>query len=342
MSKHKLKNCYVSVFFIVAFGLVLIPSVRSQSVHTAKLIEGAKKEKKLVWYTSTSVPDASALLKAFNKKYPFVETNLFRASNAKLSNRIMTETRAGRWAYDIVSMSGGPLLRRMKLIKPYFSPESKAYIEAFKEPNGYWTAVYNSYYVIGYNTEMVAKKDAPKDWKDLLDPKWKGKIGMDREEYRWFAAITHKWGREKTQKFMKALAKQDLQWRRGHTLIAQLMISGEFPVSIVYAHRAEFMKNQGAPIEWVNTVKPVVIQGNAISLGAKPEHPHTAKLFIDFVLSKEGQTLVRSFYRIPARSDVKPFSPKMDPSKFEFALLPEDLGTRYKEYVEDFRRIFGL
>jgi iron(III) transport system substrate-binding protein len=313
-----------------------------QSDHTARFLDGAKKEGKLVWYTSMRITDSKPLLEAFEKQYPFIKTELFRSSGEKTLNRIMTETRAGRWEFDVVALSEIGLLVERKLLSSYVSPEAKAYIAEFKDPAEYWTAVYNNYYVIGYNTKLVAEKEAPKRWEDLLDPKWKGKISIDQEEYPWYATLVAAWGKEKAQSYMKGLAKQSIQWRKGHTLIAQLLSAGEFPVAIVYAHGAERLKKKGAPVDWVNTVDPVVVSVNSIGVSAKPNHPNAARLFIDFVLSKKAQEMIRSFFRIPARMDVEPLSPKMDQAKLKLKAVPQDTAERYNEYIEEFREIFGL
>ena len=132
----------------------------------------------------------------------------------------------------------------------------------------------------------MPKERAPKNWDDLLDPQWKGKIAMDEEMYSWYAAMAVAWG-EKAQHFMKALAKQDIQLRTGQSLIAQLMASGEFPMAMVLAHRIEQMKEQGAPVEWVTTLDPVTVSLHPVGVAAKAPHSNSAKLFIDFVLSKE-------------------------------------------------------
>ncbi len=328
-------------FIVWHFG---ISCAFSQSEHTAKLIEGAKKERKLVWYASMAVSESKPLLDAFQKKYPFVKTDLFRASLGTTVNRIRTETQGGKWEFDLVSINERmiSMLAQQKVISPYVSPETKAYSRQFKDPDGHWTGIYNIYFVIGYNTQQVPEREAPNNWGDLLDSKWKGKISLDREEYEWYATLLAAWGRERTQRYMKALAGQQIQWRKGHTLIAQLMAAGEFPVAIVYAHRIEDMKKKGAPVEWVNTLNPIVVSVNGIGLSAKPNNPNTARLFIDFVLSKEGQGIVRSFNRIPARSDVEPLSPKLDQAKLKLNAIPSDMETRYNEYIQEFRRIFSL
>ena len=317
-------------------------SVWSQTDDRAKLVEGAKKEGKLIWYTSTNVTESKPLLDDFEKQYPFIKGEIFRASGEKTLNRIITEARAGRSEFDIVTISEVDALIEAKLLTPYRSPEAKSFIPDFKDPNGYWTAIYINYASIGYNSKMLSEKEAPKQWEDLLEPKWKGKFAIDQEQYPWFGTLHKGWGRERAQKYMRALAKQDIQWRKGHTLIAQLMAAGEFPLGVIYAHRVEEMKQRGAPVEWVNTVNPIVVTVNAAGLSVKPQHPNAAKLFYDFVLSKPAQQRLRTLRRIPARPDIEPFSPRMEQSKLKLQVEPSQSGPQFNATIKEFREVFGL
>jgi iron(III) transport system substrate-binding protein len=220
------------------------PSWSAAQEQTQKLLDGTKKEGALVWYMSASIEDAKAILLAFNKKYPAIKTDFFRAGSARLFNRIVNEARAGKVLFDVVAVRGLETHQLVKagFLQPYVSPESAAYPSGFKDPKGYWVDYFDAYNVIGYNTQLVSRDQAPKSWEDLLDPKWKGKIALDDENFSWYGAMTQKWGREKTQRYMRALAKQDIQLRNGQTLIAQLMAAGEFSVAMVLAHRIEKMK----------------------------------------------------------------------------------------------------
>ena len=312
----------------------------AQDSHTQKLIDGAKKEGALVWYMSASIEDAQAILLAFNKKYPFLKTDFFRAGSARLFNRIMNEARAGKVLFDLVAVRGLETHQLVKagLLQPYVSPESAAYPAGFKDSKGYWVDYFDSYNVIGYNTQLVARDQAPKSWEDLLDPKWKGKIALDEENFSWYGAMTQKWGKEKTQRYMRALAKQDIQLRNGQTLIAQLMAAGEFSVAMVLAHRIEKMKEQGAPVEWVTTLDPVTVSLHPIGLAAKAPHPNAAKLFVDFILSKDGQQLLLSIERTPARPGI---DTKMEARKLKLFPMPPELGERYEQFQKEFREIFG-
>jgi iron(III) transport system substrate-binding protein len=329
------------VVFCFASWLAAVPA-DGQSAHTAALIEGAKKEKRVVWYTAMNLAEVKPLLDAFQKKYPFVQPEAFRAGGEPTLNRILTEIRAGKWDFDCVTITQMGTLIQHKALSPYISPETKGYVPEFKDAAGYWSGLGAIYFIIGYNPKLVSEKDAPKRWEDFLDPKWKGKISIDREEYPWYAGLVSAWGKEKTDRYMEALAKQDIQWRKGHTLIAQLMAAGEFPVGIVYAHRIEDMKKKGAPVEWVNTPQPIVVSLSRVAISAEPKHPAAAKLFTDFLLSTEGQEMQRAFGFVPARPDVEAPSPKMAPAKLKLKAVPEDFGTRANEYGQEFRRIFGL
>jgi len=312
----------------------------AQDSHTQKLIDGAKKEGALVWYMSASIEDAKAILLAFSKKYPFIKTDFFRAGSARLFNRIMNEARAGKVLFDLVAVRGLETHQLVKagLLQPYVSPESAAYPAGFKDAKGYWVDYFDAYNVIGYNTQLVARDQAPKSWEDLLDPKWKGKIALDEENFSWYGAMTQKWGKEKTQRYMRALAKQDIQLRNGQTLIAQLMAAGEFSVAMVLAHRIEKMKEQGAPVEWVTTLDPVTASLHPIGIAAKAPHPNAAKLFVDFILSKDGQQLLLSIERTPARPGI---DTKMEARKLKLFPMPPELGERYEQFQKEFREIFG-
>ena len=137
---------------------------------------------------------------------------------------------------------------------------------------------------------------------------------------------------------MRALAKQDIQLRNGQTLIAQLMAAGEFSVAMVLAHRIEKMKEQGAPVEWVTTLDPVTASLHPIGIAAKAPNPNAAKLFIDFILSKDGQQLLLSIERTPARPGI---DTKMEARKLKLFPMPPELGERYEQFQKEFREIFG-
>jgi len=329
----------------VIFVLILIiqigyPAIaRGQDSHTAKLIEGAKKEGSLIWYTSTSVEDITRLFAAFNKRYPFIKTEYFNAGSARLFNRILNESRVGKSFFDLVAVRGVETQQLINggFLQPYMSPEGAAYPAGFKDTKGYWVDYFDAYNIIAYNTKLVPKDQAPKSWEDLLDPRWKSKISMDEEMYSWYAAMAVAWGKERAQRYMKALAKQDIQLRSGQSLIAQLLAAGEFHMGMALAHRIEKMKEQGAPVEWVTTLDPITASLHPIAVAAKALHPNAAKLFIDFVLSKDGQQLVLAIGRTPSRPGI---DTKMHAKNLKLFPIPPELGEQYNRYQKEFREIF--
>lgn len=326
-----------ALLVVVQMGL---PGISlGQDAHTAKLVDGAKKEGRLVWYTSTSVEDITRLFAVFNKRYPFIKTEFSNAGSARLYNRILNESRVGKVFFDLVAVRGVETQQLINggFLQPYLSPESAAYPAGFKDAKGYWVDYFDAYNIIGYNTKLVPKEHAPKNWDDLLDPRWKGKIAMDDEMYSWYAAVSVAWGRERAQRYMRALAKQDIQLRSGQTLIAQLMAAGEFHMGMALAHRIERMKEQGAPVEWVTTLDPVTVSLHPIAVAAKAQNPNAAKLFIDFLLSKEGQQLVLTIGRTPARPGI---DTKMQAKNLKLFPISPELGEQYNKYQKEFREIF--
>jgi iron(III) transport system substrate-binding protein len=141
---------------------------------------------------------------------------------------------------------------------------------------------------------------------------------------------------------MRRLAMQHPIWHRSYGLIAQLLGAGEAALGWAYSFRIERMKKDGAPVDWVNTFDPILQNVTGIGISAKPNNPNTARLFIDFVLSKRGQEMIRDMLRVPGRSDVKPLVSKMDPAKLKLKQAPREVFIHFDQHAKEFREIFGL
>lgn len=308
-----------------------------------EVIEGAKKEGKVVFYTSLTIQEIDQVAVPFTKKYPFLKVEPFRGNSEQLLQKITLEERAGRPQHDVAQFDAFEewQLQKLGLLQRYKSPEAKDYPNIYKDPDGYWTAMYANYLVLGYNSKQVKEEELPKKWEDLLSPKWKGeKFAMDRDEGVWYGALALYWGKEKADKFMKALALQDPSMRKGHTLIATLLSSGEFPLGLVYAHRAEEMKTKGTGIDWI-PLDPIVVTPNLLAMGKNTAHPNAAKLLIDFCLSKEGQTILQQQqYRTVISPDIPPLSPKMDPKKLKLFLADKRVADQHDKFSKEFYDLF--
>ena len=304
------------------------------------VVEAAKKEGSLIFYTSMTVDQAQTMLNAFKAKYPFIEPQMFRAVGERLLTKILAEVQSGRYEFDVVQSAETQayFLKKKNLLMKYVSPEAKSLPKAFVDPEGYWAAVYLMPTVIGYNTTMAKRAEVPRTNQDLLDPKWRGKIGTDSTKPEWFAWLLKQMGEEKGLAYMRRLAAQDLRLYVGQSLITNLLASGEFPLALNdYLHTVEDMKKKGAPVDWV-TQDTVFTKFQPIEIGARPAHPNAAKLFVDFVLSFEGQKLIASFSRVPTRPGVPTTIRGLDQLKYvvdEFSA-----GDDFNKNYELFRRIF--
>jgi iron(III) transport system substrate-binding protein len=298
-------------------------------------LEQARREAEVIWYTAMNVPDAEALRKPFGERYPFLKLTLMRATGEKVRTRILTEARAGRFAWDVVSFNllDMEALEREGLLARYASPEA-----ATGYPSGAvapaWAAIYVRQYVIGYNTQLV--KSPPASWSDLLAPQWAGKLALDESDVEWYAAMLDYWGREKGTAYMQALSRQKPQQRRGHSLLTGLLVAGDFPLALVHAGEIEKEKQEGAPVEWVRTLDPIITSPSEVAISARAPHPAAARLFVDFLLSREGQRVIESRGRVPARIDLAPSAA----GSLRLHYVDIRLAARFNEYEREFRAIF--
>lgn len=313
----------------------------SQGSANTKLIEGAKKEGELVWYTTMTLDQSKETVDRFQRKYPFIKPTLFRTGGGPLLNKIFTEARGGLYAWDVAVGRGEmvlPLIEK-KLIASYRSPETKMIDDDLVDNEGYWTAYYVNAYVLGWNTKLVKKEDVPKTYEALLNPKWKGQISVDTEAYGMLQGLIGIWGREKAVAYFKRLAALDPVPKRGNTERVQLAVAGEYPLILAYNQTIQRMNSRGAPIDWL-PLEPAVVQVNPVMLGSKAPHPNSARLFIDFVLSKEGQQMLSGFQRIPVRRDVEPDPPRLFRGYKRVIENPEgykDFDGTVKLYLEIFK-----
>ena len=304
----------------------------SQESPNAKLVEGARKEGEIVWYTTMSLDQSKQFMDRFIKKYPFLKPSVFRSGGGALLNRVLSETKAGKNFFDVVNGNGELVLPLMETgaLAPYVSPERKFIPEDLRDEKGFWTSVYVNSVVLGYNRNLVKREQVPVTYEDLLHPRWKGrKISVDDSYTTFLQGLISSWGKEKAVAYLKRLAQQEPVVMRGSTVRVQLAAAGEYPLVIAYANIIQNLAERGAPVDWV-ALEPAVISVNTVMLGAKASHPNAARLLIDFTLSKEGQEKLWDFQRIPARKDVEPKPARLFRGYKRHVVAPED----YKNHDE--------
>ena len=304
----------VEMFSVVLFIALTYHSsvVFSQSDHTARLVEGAKKEGRLLWYTALNLQDADMLTKRFEEKYPFIKTQTLRLGTFQLLTKIQTEARAGAFKGDVIEIAGvtGHILKKDGVFAKYVSPEARFYPDLVKDPDQTWTSFFINTHVLVYNTNLVKKNELPRTFQETINPKWKNKIVMS-EDFDIFGMMLKVMGREKGLDFMRRLAAQGVELRDSYTLAVQGITSGEIPLGLnLYGTRTEEFKKKGAPIDWI-PMEFVLASLEPLAVGANASNPNSGRLFVDFLLSKEAQDLMRQRFRIPSRPDVPPDPPEL-------------------------------
>lgn len=321
---------------------ILLISVTTVSADDTERIAKAKAEGQLVFYSTMGIDTVRPVTLAFEKKYPFLKVEALRLNSERVFNRVMIEHQTGKVHADVVNLSVMPLLKGKGVLAPYRSPEAKAFPAKFRDTDGTWIGLVGNYYVIGYNTKLVPEANAPRDWFDLTQPWWKGKMALDVEDYDWFGAMLEYLGPEKGRRLMEGLAKQQLNWRKGHSLLTQLVGAGEFSASLVYAHRTQLTKEKGSPIDWVKTSKPIIVSQNAVAVLEKAQRPNAARLFVDFLLSETGQKLLYEGGQIPLRSRAIPASSPLAAEPLELYPVSGQVMERFERYKKEYNEVFGI
>ena len=327
-------------FLIYVFGL----TGSAFAAADPKIIEAAKREGELGWWSTIAQDQSQKLVDEFMKLYPFIKASYWRSGSVGLHNKILIEARAGLSTWDVVSQTTPEFiyeLKQKKIIAPYNSPERSQFSADLKDKDGFWTGTYALPTGLGFNTQQVKKEDVPRSYKDLLDAKWKGgKISVDDENYELLVGLVQAWGKNAAVEYLKALAAQAPVIGRGATQRTQMLGAGEFPLAISYTHTVEWSKSQGSAVDWVN-LEPVIIKFDGIMLDAKAPHPNAGKLFIDFVLSRQGQELLKSFRRVTLREGVDPDPPRLIKG-FKRIVLHPDRSQNAQESLKLYREIFGV
>lgn len=326
----------------IAVILLLQPAASlAQTATDPKILEGAKKEGTVMWYTSMAIDQSKVVVDRFQQRYPFVKASFLRLGGGAVMNRVLTEARAGKQLFDVVG-GRGEMIQAFKergLLAAYRSPETAMIDRDLFDKDGYWYVYYVVPNALGYNTKLVKREEIPKTYEELLHPKWKGrKISMDNEGYLLLQGLISAWGREKAIDYMKKLAAQDPVPSRGNTERVTMTSAGEYPLVIAYAHTVEREKFKGGPVDWL-ALEPAVVEIDPLMIGSKAPNPNAARLFLDYVLSKEGQEMLLEFQRIPVRKDVEPKPARLFRGYQRVVERPDDYKY-FSENVKLFQEIF--
>jgi iron(III) transport system substrate-binding protein len=298
----------------------------------------AAQEKTVVLYTSLAPTESRPLAQAFEKKTG-IKVELWRALSENVLQRALSEARARRHAVDVVETNGPEMevLAREQVLRELSSPYLADIPPAALPRHRQWIPDRLNFFVVGYNTAKVRREELPQDYRGFLDPKWKGRLGLEATDYEWMATLVKLWGEREGMEFFRKLANMRPDVRKGHVLLAELIAAGEIPAGLgVYHGNAESFKRKGAPIDWL-AVSPLVARPQGIGIARNAPHAAAAQAFVDYVLSPEGQQLYESMGRTPVSTKVA--SPM---SRFEYTLVdPAIVLDEQDKWTREWDKLFN-
>ena len=273
----------------------------------AQIAAAAREEGSLTLYTTIAEKDLPALLRPFEAKYG-VDVTIWRAGTDKVLQRTVAEAAAGRYDADVIHFGAPEMeaLSREQILLPVTSPVHDELQPGSVPEHREWATTLLSVWVQAYNTTRVTKDSLPKTYADLLDPKWKGKLGIEAKDQDWFASVVDVMGGgEEGLTFFRDLVEANgMSVRLGHTLLTNLVVSGEVPLALtVYNYMPEQAKKRGAPIDWF-VLEPAIARSNAVGVARHAPHPNAALLFYEYLLGEEAQQHFVSMDYVPSNTKV--------------------------------------
>jgi iron(III) transport system substrate-binding protein len=267
----------------------------------------ARREGSLTIYTTIAEKDMPTLVGPFEARYG-VTVNVWRAGTDKVLQRALAEAAAGRHDVDVVHFGSPEMeaLAREGVLAPVDSPLHADLQPGSVPAHKRWAATLLSVWVQAYNTKLLGREELPTTYRSLLDPKWKGKLGIEAKDQDWFSAVVDVMGGgEQRLGFFRELSETNgVSVRLGHTLLNNLVISGEVPLALtVYNYMPEQAKKKGAPIDWF-AIEPAIARSNAVGVAAHAPHPNAALLFYEYLLGEEAQQSFVSMDYVPSNAKV--------------------------------------
>ena len=333
-----------SITFAIAAVLLCVPLAAAQDAR----VEAAKKEGKVVWYTSLVLPSAERVAKLFEAQYPGIKVEVHRTGSQRILQRVMQELQANIKIVDVIHTSDAGhfvLLKEKKLLAAYTPAGVEKFPAGFKDKDGYYFGLRATVNVITYNTKAVSAADAPKTWKDLLDPKWKGKMVTAHPGYSGVIA-THVLALEHVLgwDYFKQLAQNKPMIVQSANDPPTTVASGERVVGVNGGEYSAYqLKKKGNPIEIVYPKDGVPLVVSPTAIASFAPHPNAAKLFTDFTFTRECQQVMADSEGLyTGHPEVK--YPSDKPKLNELKLLSvdaEELEKRNEEIKKRFVEFFG-
>lgn len=340
-----MKKIAVSIVFVS--GVFALASLAA--AQEAALVQGARKEGKVVWYTSLALPSSTAIAHFFQSKYKGIEVEVHRTGSQRVLQRVLQEVGAGIKNVDVIHTSDAghfELLKDKGLLLKYAPAGVAAFPEGFKDKAGFYYGMRATLSVIAYNPKIVLEKDAPRTWKDLLSSKWSGKEVSAHPGYSGIImthvlALVNLYGWD----YFRDLAKNKLHIVQSANDPAGVVASGERPVGVNGAEYFYYKTlKQGNPIKIVYPKEGVPLVVSPVAIAKEAPHPNAAKLFMEFIFAKESQQLLadkEGLYTGHPEVTYPADKPKLKELKL-LAADADELEKRNAEIRKRFTEYFGV
>ena len=317
-------RCPFSMLRAVVAAGVSVVAVSVQAAEPA-LIDAAKKEGEVIWYTTQIIAQlVRPVSVAFEKKYG-IKVRSTRANSTELSVKIINESRAGRPQSDVFDGTSTVVpLKKEGFVLQWLPDPAKAYPAPYKDPEGYWVANNLFFLTPGFNTALVPKGTEPRSYQALLDPKWRGKIAWSTSPTSsggpgFIGTVLTEMGTESGMLYLRELSKQRIaNIGSAAREVLDQVIAGEYLLALqIFNHHTVISAKKGAPVDWIK-MEPVTGTLSVISVHKNAPHPNAAKLLVDFITSSEGQNIFRDAEYLPADPAVPALTPSLKPDEGRF------------------------
>jgi len=305
----------------------------------------AATEGSVVWYATMNSKDMNRTVVAFTERHPGIKVQTLRLGSSQLPARIFTEQRAGKYNADVISGDGFQVLQLVDAgaFDKYRVPDPEKFIKGTLDPNGYWANLYQNTTVIAWNPQRLAADHLkpPLSLADFANPEWKGKFGFDTGALNWYMGLVQS-GKQGAD-LAKRIADNAPIKTSGHTQTVASLEAGEFDATpTAYGYMADQEKRGSKPIDFTNPT-PLFVSLNPVGLAKNAPHPKAARVFVDWLLSQDGQQFIaqRGGGEISSRTDVKNNSTIWDP-KHPYIIVTTPKAAQYNDLEHQFRTILGL
>ncbi len=336
-----------SLFLILAPALYEVPA---QAADPA-LVAAATKEQEVVWYTTQIINQlARPMAAAFEKTYPGITVHYSRANAVDTAIKVLNESRAGKPQADVFDGTTAvePLVREGYVLS-WLPERAGQYPHEYRDPNGHWIAT--NLYVLtpAFNTTLVPPGDEPRALGDLLDPKWRGQMAWGATESTsagpgFVGTVLAEMGETGGMAYLQRLRQQRIA-NLGVSAreVLDQVIGGEYAIALqIFNHHAMISKKKGAPVQWI-PMEPATGVLSVVSIVRDAPHPNAAKLFEDFLVSKEGQAVYQAAEYLPADPTVPALDPSLKPEGGHFRanfFSPEEVARSMPKWKQIFDEVF--